>query len=188
MIQKTLNNFWQAANGKTFFAALVVYIFFGAVVMPAGAKKVSEVSRKKVEILDLQFSYSPEMARHIISEYSDSGRKYAIQFGLIADTFYPISYTFLFVVLTAWIFKAIDPIKFKRVLLLPLVIPVVDYGENLNIALLMYGYPQLHDWQVHLSSLFTSLKWILVVLQVLVIVGALLWLICKKLSKKSTIA
>ncbi len=164
---------------------MAVYIFFGAVVMPAGVNKISEVSGKKVDILDLKFSYTPEMARHVISEYGDSGRKYAIQFGLIADTLYPISYTFLFVVLTAWIFKAINPIKFSRVLLLPLIIPMVDYGENLNIAVLMYDYPQLKDWQVHLSSLFTSLKWSLVGLQVLVIVGALFWLVYQKLSTKT---
>lgn len=185
MIEKTLNFFWQLAGWKAFTGALVLYIFFGAVVMPLGAKKFSEVSGKKVEILDLQFFYSPEKARNIISEYGDAGRQYAIQFGLIADTLYPISYTLLFIILTAWIYKSINSGNSVYLLCLSLLIMLIDYCENLNIASLMYKYPAVSDLQIYVSSMFTSAKWTLVLGQVLLIVVGLVWLGYLKLIKKA---
>ena len=155
------------ADWKILTVAILLYIFFGAFVMPNGAKKFKELSGgKDVKILDLQFSYSPDSARVYLADYTPEARDYAIKFGLGADSFYPIAYTFLLVIIVALIYKSPDPkgTIWRNVHLFPLVILVVDYLENIGIASLHFYYPSIADWQIRLASSLTTLKWSLAIL------------------------
>ncbi|HLP21050.1 MAG TPA: hypothetical protein VK174_12145 [Chitinophagales bacterium] len=186
MIRKVSAYFLRIANWKTFVAALLLYLLFGAYVMPQGAKAFEANSGKKVEILDLQFHYTPEQARSIIADYGDAGRSFAIKFGLIADTLYPLAYTFFFLMITSLIFKGLinKGTRTGNLHLFPLFILVVDYCENIGIANLMNSYPNFTDTEVHVASFFTSLKWCLVVGLALITIGALIILLLKKQPKQ----
>ncbi len=178
MLQKIADFFWRIAGWKTFVAALLIYIVFGAVVMPKGAQMMQQISGKNVEILDLQFGYTPEKARAIISQYGDNGRAFAAKFELIADTFYPISYTFLFLMIMGWVFKLLAPYGFRirYIHLLPFLVMLADYSENACIVSMLKGYPDISDRLATISSLFTSLKWSLLAVQTFIIAVAL-WLL-----------
>lgn len=182
MIKKISDYFLKIASLRTFLAALAIYLVFGTYVMPTGAKKFEEKAGQKVEILDLQFTYSPAKARQIIDKYGQGGRDYAIQFGLVADTFYPVAYTFLFLIITSLIFKNLKSkgLNTGSLHLFPLVIVPVDYMENLSIANVMLKYPQISDNEIQIASFFTSLKWCLVAGLILIILGALVLLVTKK--------
>lgn len=187
MIRKVSAYFLRIANWKTFVAALLLYILFAGFIMKRGAQAFEDISGKKVEILDLQFHYTPEQARSIIADYGDAGRSFAIKFGLIADALYPLAYTFFFLMITSLIFKGLinKGTRTGNLHLFPLFILVVDYCENVGIANLMNSYPNFTDTEVHIASFFTSLKWCLVIGLALITVGALTILLLKKQPKQS---
>lgn len=183
MLEKTANFFWRIAGWKTFAAGVLIYFVFGGYVMPNGAKHFNELSGKEVQVMDLQFSYTPEKARSIISDYKVEARNYAIKFGLIADTIYPLAYTFLFIIIMAWIFKslAVYGFSFRFIHLFPLSILLADYAENLNLVRLFRNFPDITNAQIQMASAFTTLKWSLLVVQVLIILGGLGILLYKKM-------
>jgi hypothetical protein len=178
MLQKIADFFWRIAGLKTFIAALLIYIVFAGYVMPHGAQRIQEISGKKVEILDLQFTYTPEKAKGIIAEYGETGRDCAAKFELIGDTLYPVAYTFLFLIIMGWLFKSLAAYGFKIRLihLFPLLIIMADYNENACIIRMLKNYPGFSDELVNLSSFFTSLKWCLLAAQTFII-GIALWLL-----------
>lgn len=164
MINRLSTFFWRAAGVKTFLAGLLLEILFGTVIMPWGAANFNKLSNRRVEVLDLKFSYNPQMARNIIGAYSPAARGFAIKFGLIADTLYPLAYTFFFTITLAWILKSLSRygIRIKHLHLFPLLILILDYCENIGIASLMSNYPDFSDFQVYVASFFSSLKWAMV--------------------------
>jgi len=178
MLEKISAFFWRIVGWKTFIPALLIYIVFGAYIMPQGAQKIQELSGKKVEILDLQFSYTPEKAKAIIANYSNISRDFAAKFEMIADTFYPVSYTFLFLVIIGWVFKslAVYGFRIRYIHLLPFLVMAVDYGENACIITMLKSFPDFSDSLAVISSLFTSLKWCLLAVETFII-GAALWLL-----------
>lgn len=185
MINKIAIFFWEIASWKTFLAGLILYLFFGGYVMPAGVKAFEETSGHKVEILDLQFSYSLERATSIISDYSDSGRKLAIKFGLIADTIYPLSYTFFFTIMFTLILKALSNygIRYRYLHLFPLLILVTDYFENIGLATMFFYYPNFSNTHVVVTSLLTTTKWSLLILLGVMMIAGLIALTYQKLTK-----
>ena len=185
MIEKISDFFWRIANWKTFLLGLIVYLIFGGYVMPHGAKTFNDLSGKKVEVMDLQFFYTPEKAREIISQYSDAARNFAIQFGLMADTVYPVAYTFLFLIITTLIFKGLAKynITYKYLHLFPLIILPVDYFENICVATLFKTYPNFSNGLAYLATFFTTLKWSLVILLLLIVIAGLITLAVKQFSK-----
>ena len=186
MIEKIVDGFRTIASLKSFLIGLGVYLLFGAYIMPQGAKKYQEISGKKVEILDLQYSYAPEKARTIINSYGADGRAFAIKFGLLADTLYPLVYTFLFIIILALIYKSLDKygVVSKNIHLFPILILVADYCENIGVAVLLYKYPNISDTQINVVSAFTSLKWSLVIILALIALGGLGTLLYCKLTRK----
>ncbi len=173
MITRIAHYFSSIADWKILIAAILLYILFGAYIMPTGANKFKELSGgKDVKILDLQFSYSPDSARTYLAEYTPEARDYAIKFGLGVDSFYPIVYTFLLVIIIALIYKSPSPqgIFWQHIHLFPLGILGIDYLENICIASLHFYYPDIADWQIRLASSLTSLKWSLVVVVFLLII------------------
>jgi hypothetical protein len=191
MLGKISGFFWRIAGWKTFLAGLFIYMFFATEVMPYGVKMFRLLSRnEKIEILDLQFSYSPEKARAIIAEYGDGGRLFAARFEMTMDTAYPLAYTFLFIITIAWIYKALSRygIVYAYIHLLPLLGMMADYCENICIVTMFKNYPGFSDTVARLSSFFTSLKWSLVGVEVLVILVGLGLLVNQRFIRKQNIS
>ena len=127
-------------------------------------------------ILDLQFSYSSEKAYKILANYNDEELKKYIIGELTVDLAYAIVYTLLF---SFFIFKLS---KNKTLSLLPLLIMFSDYFENIGIVAIINYYPQKLPGIVTLTSLFTSLKWILITMSTLIVLALLVKTTFKKLS------
>lgn len=185
MITRIAHYFSSIADWKILVAAILLYIFFGAYIMPNGANKFKELSGgKDIKILDLQFAYSPDTARAYLDDYTPAARDYAIKFGLGVDSLYPMAYTFLLVIIVALIYKTPNPqgTIWRNVHLFPVAILGVDYLENICIASLHFYYPDIADWQISLASSLTSLKWSLVIMLLPIIVFGFV----RKLKDKST--
>jgi hypothetical protein len=178
MLQKISDFFWRISGWKNFLVGLALWLVFGTVIMPWGAATMRQINGKKTEVLDLQFSYTPEQARAIIADYSVAGRDFAANFELIADTLYPVAYTFLFLMIISWVFKSLSVYGFRirYVHLLPFLVMLADYCENTGIIRMLKSYPDFSDTVATVTSLFTSLKWSLLAVQAFII-GAAIWLL-----------
>jgi len=119
-------------------------------------------------LLDLQFSYSSEEAYNILAKYNDEELKKYIIGELTVELVYPIVYTLFF---SFFIFKLS---KKNTFLFLPLLIMFSDYFENIGIVTIINYCPQKLPNIVTLTSLFTSLKWILIAITILLILVMLI--------------
>ena len=175
MLKIIADFFLRIAGWKTFIAGLLVYLVFGAYIMPHGLAAIQELSGSKVEVLDLQFSYSPEKVHSILSGYTDESRAYARRFNAIEDSLYPVAYTFLFLIMMGWLSRSLAGygVRMGYVHLLPFVVMVADYSENTCIITMLREYPEIPNRLVHISSILTSTKWTVLGLEVVIILGGL---------------
>ena len=178
MLHKISEFFWRIAGLKTFLAAILIYLVFGAYIMPQGLQQIQQINGKPVKVLDLQFSYTPEDARNFIGQYNEAGRNFAANFELIADGLYPVAYTFLFLIIMGWVFKSLSVygVRVRYIHLMPFLVMLVDYGENTCIITMLKTFPDFSNNVAWLSSLFTSLKWSLLAVETLSIAAAI-WLL-----------
>lgn len=178
MLQTISAFFWRISTWKTFVIALLAYALWGGLVMTKGMQHIQDLCGQKVEILDLQFHSSPENTRAILGSYTAEAKQFVMVFGLVFDTIYPLVYGFLFIVTGCLVFrKRKEQFPWLFYLpLLPLLIIFVDYAENINIASLLYTFPSVSDIRINITSAFSSLKWILVVVEALLLFGGLIWL------------
>jgi hypothetical protein len=178
MLQTISAFFWRISTWKTFVVALLAYVLWGGLVMTKGMQHIQDLCGQKVEILDLQFHSSPENTRAILGSYTAEAKQFVMVFGLVFDTIYPLVYGFLFIVTGCLVFrKRKEQFPWLFYLpLLPLLIIFVDYAENINIASLLYTFPSVSDIRINITSAFSSLKWILVVVEALLLFGGLIWL------------
>ncbi len=179
--------FWRLAGWKAFAVAFLFYAVMGFYIMPHGASTIQQLAGKPVRIMDLQFSYTPEKAKAIISEYMPEAREQSARFSAIADSIYPFAYTFLYIVATAWVFKSggRHGVVINHLHLLPFGAFFIDFCENASIIHLMHTYPDFTDSSVLIASFFTSLKWTLCAAQTLVLLGGIALLISDKFRKQS---
>lgn len=127
--------------------------------------------------LDLQFSYSTEKAYKLLSHFNERELQRYIITEFTVDLLYPIIYTLL---LVFFIFKLT---KKSRLYLFPLLILFSDYCENIGVVSLIYNLPQKLPVLVAITSIFTSLKWILVAVTLLLILALLVTKVFVKKKK-----
>lgn len=141
---------------------LVLYLVFNAAVMGWGAKQINAFSGKEVQVLDLCLTgYSPAAVNTYLSDYSPEARNFAATFNAIADTAYPLVYTFMLTVVLAWVYKSRIRLNkaFGYLLLLPLLMMVFDFVENFHIISMLNLYPNIPERVVNAGSFFTQMKW-----------------------------
>ncbi len=121
-----------------------------------------------IKPLDIMFAYSPEDAYEMISALGDAGRQNYIKGLLFLDFIYPVIYSLFLGFSIYLLYREILPA------VSPLLILVSDYIENTGIIIMLSSYPTGLITIAWITSFFTSLKWILAGLAVLVIMIGLL--------------
>ena len=116
------------------------------------------------EMLDLRFSYTPDVAYAEIAGYGAERRSEIIMVSLIADSLYPFAYAFTLAMLITLTFRRVFPLEslMQRLHLFPFGALVFDFLENFTIVTLILLYPRQHYGLARLASAFTSTKWVLV--------------------------
>jgi hypothetical protein len=186
-MKKISDYLWRIAGWKTFVVALAVYMIFGGYVMPKGAEHINQLNGAGCKILDLQFHYTPNEAREIISCYTAEGRAFAIKFNLIADSVYPVCYTFLFIIIIGWIYKSVaqkNGAVPAYIHLLPLVTTILDYCENTGIVIMHSSYPDVSNTTATVTAALTAAKWSSLAVQLIIIIYGLLMLVVPQLRRK----
>jgi len=111
------------------------------------------------ELLDMTTFYSPEQAYDMIDNYGPGGRAYYNHIQL-ADLFFPIVYSLLFISLIAFFLGKINKISsnWRYLLLAPVVGGVSDWLENLGIFSMLRIYPQQFDAIARMTNIACIVK------------------------------
>ena len=115
-------------------------------------------------MLDLELFYSKEIVVKNFSAMGPDGRSIYVLSSLLLDTVYPILYLSLFLGAYSKLFRSS-----KAILLVPIIAFSFDILENLQITRLNLNFPNITETHVYLSSMTTSLKWIVIAITVSVL-------------------
>ena len=163
-----MNNFIvKYANRKS------ALILFGLVIIINVLLALSMSGNPDLKPLDLHLTYYAEKAYDLIGAYSESERKTYILVELTLDVIYPIVYALLFSFLLFMLHKDIQIAKF------PFVITILDFIENGGIVTLLVNYPNVLTGVANFTGIFTTLKWLVLILTLILI----LWGLFKKFKK-----
>jgi len=166
---------YNKVNGWLLGLAFVLYSGFALIVMRSGAEKIELLAGHPVEILDLQWHFTPEKADMILRNYTPEARQAAAYFNATADSIYPVLYTFLLIVLLGLIYRPDlkEHPAWCYVPLLPFLVMFFDYAENICIIHLLRNYPDYTHVVAVAGGWFTSFKWFSVLLIILLVLSGL---------------
>ncbi|GAB4332839.1 MAG: hypothetical protein Kow00127_24500 [Bacteroidales bacterium] len=116
---------------------------------------------------DILFFDNPETVYSILGNYSAQERTDYLTGVILLDFIYPVVYSLLFSFVLFRLWNRVAPAR------LPLLILLADYAENFGIILLLLAYPRQLIALAWLTLFFTTIKWILVVVVLLVVTAGL---------------
>ena len=127
-------------------ATLVVALLLVAVIqaLPVGG-----------ELLDEMVGYTHEEAVAAMEGYGEKGRRTYAWSAATLDTLLPLVYASF---LAGAVYRLRPAERFWRLAWLPLAAGVLDLCENVQITVMLIGYPGVSAGQVASASLFTMLK------------------------------
>ena len=139
----------------------ITYLVFVLLIFPGLATEITAPP------IDLAFHYSVEQVYDWIELYGEEGRKRYMIGELTVDFAYPIVYTALFCGLIGFFTKDGRENKYNSLAVLPTAIWLFDMLENTGIVTMLYRYPEKLQMVASVTAWFTSIKWTLAVVVVL---------------------
>ncbi len=168
---KALSDFLhRIANWKTFLVFLAIYLFFLGYVFKNAETKINELAGKPIGIIDLAIGFNIQKTLNMVAGYGDAARAYYSKTEMTADLAYPVVYTFLFGIILTLLYRNKS---FAWINVLPFITMPLDYGENINIIILLNTFPRQSIFVATLCEIFKLLKWISLALIILLILYGL---------------
>ena len=179
MLKALSTHLRQLSIGPVTVAALIIFILFTALVLPAQSAKADDVSGE-VATPDLSLFYSPDELYQMAEAYGSDGRAAYIHARWTFDVAWPLVYTFFLVTAISWLFgRGFDPAsRWQLANLAPVLAALLDFLENASTSLVMARYPLSTPLAAIPAPFFTFFKWVLVgfsFLLLLVGVAAVAW-------------
>ncbi len=128
-------------------------------------------------VLDLRFLYTPEILQESLSQMGEVGREQYWKGILYLDMPYILVYSYLFCRLIKNLWSG------THLYYLTIGIALADLFENLLMLYHLQTFPEISHFLAYLTSLFTSMKWIMVASWfVLVVIGLIKKLFTRQLE------
>lgn len=164
MLQQLVQLIERISSIPILVALTLVSILFPAVLFP-----LHKIGDSK--LLDLHFSYSSVQVYEHLAALGEEGRNAYICMALTSDLVFPICYSLVLSVALIMVLKNLFPpaCRFRYLCLFPFLIVIFDWCENLSLAYITNVFPKPVGWIINFSSFFTSLKWSLVLLSVMML-------------------
>jgi hypothetical protein len=118
--------------------------------------------------IDLAFHYSVDQVYEWIELYGEEGRRRYMIGELTVDFIYPLVYTALFCGLIGFFTQVKDKGRYSNLAALPMVIWLFDMLENTGIVTMLYRYPEKLHLVASVTAWFTSIKWTLAIVVILI--------------------
>ena len=147
-------------------------LVFSLITMVACGLGFSELQmRLGANIIDvLRGGYDADMVQERFLIYGEAGRVLYARAALSLDVVYPFAYSTFFACLI--VMGAVSS-RARYLVIVPIVVALLDLGENVSIYLLLTNFPDITDAQIASASTLTVAKWWMVVLMLLVAFGQL---------------
>jgi hypothetical protein len=153
----------RISTGRVTLLMLVIFLLFGALVLPAQSALAEETSGGAGSP-DTSFIYSAADLYQMAESYGEAGRAAYIRARFTFDLVFPLVYTAFLVTAISWLSRRGFPAgsRWQLANLAPILGAIFDYLENIAAALVMSRYPALTPVVDALAPVFTLVKWIFV--------------------------
>jgi len=158
------------ANWPVIVGLGLVLVLFNAYLFPSFKVKLNKTAGQEVKILDTRFSYDFDTVNMVFQQMGEKGRQLYLREFSFYDRIYPSVYGFFLLFLIIKLMKSFPTRLFSLCLLFPMAAGFFDYAENHCIQKMMHAYDQIPQL-VSLSILFTRLKFLLLVISILIVLG-----------------
>ena len=147
-------------------------LLFSLIAMVACGLGFSELQmRLGDDIIDVLHSgYDADMVQERFLIYGEAGRALYARAALSLDVIYPLAYSTFFACL---IVMGEDSVRARYLVIVPIVVALLDLGENISIHFLLTNFPDITEAEIARASALTVAKWWMVVLMLLVAFGQL---------------
>ena len=147
-------------------------LLFSLIAMVACGLGFSELQmRLGADIIDVLFrGYDADVVQERFLIYGEAGRALYARAALSLDVVYPLAYSTFFACL---IVMGAVSLRARYLVIVPIVVALLDLGENISIYLLLTNFPDMTEAQIARASALTVAKWWMVVLMLLVAFGQL---------------
>ena len=151
------------AKGKYILMGIGFIFLINVVIFPQFPKLMVGEELPIEEIIDVKFSYSPQEAYDIIEGFSENQRSAYLKSEIFVDGIYALVYGLTYTLLLIFLFSRAFPGNrfLQKMTLVPLFATFADWVENACIVNMIRIFPERNDSLMGMSSMFTSLKWIL---------------------------
>lgn len=166
--------FWSTTPRLIILA--VLFFILNGIVLPSFEADLMAYSNG-TGVMDLLPMYTPEEALRRLTAYTEPGRRVYLMAEWSGDLIYPPVYSFLFA-------GVLYRLGAKNWSTLPVFIFLADYLENIFITIMLTSYPDFSRGIARVASACTSLKWLLLVINLLLILGFAGWAIYKRIQNR----
>ena len=156
-------------------------------VLPGQAAN-TEIRGEEIGTPDLALYYSPSELYHMANKFGELGRTDYIKARFTFDLIWPLVYTFTLVTTISWLLSRAVTLtsKWRHANLLPFIVLILDYLENISTSLVMFRYPARADLIASLAPFFTFFKWVTLVISfIMLLVAIILWIFTRYRYKKN---
>lgn len=185
MIQALSKFLTDRSIGWVALASLLVFILFGALVLP-GQTAAAEKYSSGIGSPDTSLLYSPDELYRMAEAYGEAGRRAYIRARFSFDLAFPFVYGFFLTACISWLLaRVLPPASLWRTLnLFPPAGVVFDLLENISTALVIGKYPSPAPIAAFLAPVFTLIKWMFVGGSFIILAVALILWIVQKTKKE----
>jgi hypothetical protein len=181
LIFNSLNKY---ASKKNILIGILLILVFNIFLLPKFSELFLGTKIDIKEILDIKFSYTTTDAYSLFENLGESGRNAYQLSEFFIDIPYAIIYGFTYTLVIFFLLKRNKIKKLNYLILAPLFISIFDVLENTGIIIMLTKYPIKLDTLCHLTSIFTSLKWIFAIITFIIVLVNLSYLFIFKLFIK----
>ena len=172
------------STGRVALVGLVVFVAFGALVLPAQSAAAQEASGGAGSP-DTSLFYTPDQLLGQAEAYGEAGRAAYVQARWTFDVIFPLVYGFFLVTsIGSCLSRAAPPDSpLRRLNLVPVAAILFDFLENTATSLVMARFPAQMPLAAGLAPWFTLAKWIFVYAAFGILLRALVVLLARRLRR-----
>lgn len=163
MLMRLASWLGRHVRGWHALAGLLVFLVFGATVLPAQAR-LAESTSGGAGSPDTSLYYSADRLLQLAEAYGEEGRAAYLRARWGFDLAFPIAYGFFLTSASAWAFarSSSETSRWRLAPLVPLGAVVFDLLENTATSIVMLRFPASTGAVAALAGWLTLVKWLLV--------------------------
>ena len=175
--------FEKHATGKNVLIYFVLTNIFYVVMLVVTIPKLMAFG-KGMTLLDMMpMGYDYNYAYQLFTSLGETGREVYLYYQIPIDMIYPLLFGLSYSLILAYFLKKLNKLNTKTIYfcLLPIIVGIADYGENIGIITMLIKYPNLSEQMTSTTNAFTIIKSLVTSLYFAILIIVLVSLGIKKI-------